>query len=876
MACYKNRSPAPHVDLLLKYNSCMGEGKSDLWRIDNDGCMIRKSPFAPKEEVNQIAARHQQSQNPQQDSGRTPRQRVDMSVVREESAMRQVEIDKDRARKKAARAEQRRIREDEERTPEQWNAKLSQKDLENKMQESEINMQSGRIKSLQDQVKMLQDQLLEAKAIHAEDLQKADAKRSADMLRFAAENNQLLESTKRAKIDHSKSLEKAESDLSKSLQNDISGAGWEKVRRLFSKFGGLSRLTLFNDDWHAEHKEAAKRIWGYPSWKETKHYVEAYFPQSVYNVDTSYDPSKFCTFDKGGDVVLPTMTEFEQCLLARMFFRTFTEQEIVALIVDKSRRRIGQILEVWGPRWGNVGDDMCCIDITRDYIFKEVSDLNIHLGRPRLVNVDGKDAHIAQKRNDTTISKATFSSKNDDDCTRWLAFSTAGGLTFEKTPPVAARAGERALVRWWGSLGPENAPVQEWEDVAKNEPWKATDDVFWTALTDVLSAAEFDDMMKRIEDGDPLFDNGALDDGVLLTAQPTSLAREGLQNEDSGDDEPDEPSPPEDSEATNVEPTPEQTAAIESARRVFDVSAAWTMYNDMVQMKSVEKALRDSGDKKRPPVFTPQILEEQANKALRSGPNSSGKRKLCQLERHQRLHLLYEGGQLSKCLFSYFLLVEEPNRLKMLSWMGSELAASVPKPNLEDVPRIPLRLAKIPEDCSLGGDKGFTGIEKSLPNINHVDTPVQVQNSKTHRLSSEQIESDIPITTVRAPCETIFSRTGNEAILSEKIPYWLIRYLPMGQSLAHGEANIRAPLRYPGRNSIVGQDYWENVREYTRIPQPTVGDLNVETSSRRECRKCGNGGIVRMCATCKKWYHPQDACHDFVHCNVGPVVNPYH
>ena len=105
--------------------------------------------------------------------------------------------------------------------------------------------------------------------------------------------------------------------------------------------------------------------------------------------------------------------------------------------------------------------------------------------------------------------------------------------------------------------------------------------------------------------------------------------------------------------------------------------------------------------------------------------------------------------------------------------MGSKLAANVPKPSLDDIHKLPLRLAKIPQDCGVVGDKGFSGIEYHLPNCNEVVTPPQIANSKKKRLSKDQIESEIPITTIRAPCETVFRRVDNQAVMKEKVPYWM-------------------------------------------------------------------------------------------------------
>ena len=80
-----------------------------------------------------------------------------------------------------------------------------------------------------------------------------------------------------------------------------------------------------------------------------------------------------------------------------------------------------------------------------------------------------------------------------------------------------------------------------------------------------------------------------------------------------------------------------------------------------MKAKKVENAQRESGSVKRSPIRTPDILNEQNKKALRNDPNISGKRKLLQLERLQKLHALHEKAKLKKCLLSYYLLVTEVN-----------------------------------------------------------------------------------------------------------------------------------------------------------------------------------------------------------------------
>ena len=101
------------------------------------------------------------------------------------------------------------------------------------------------------------------------------------------------------------------------------------------------------------------------------------------------------------------------------------------------------------------------------------------------------------------------------------------------------------MVRLYCSLGNKCAPVEEWEDIALNESLAEGDETFWTALSDVLSASEFDSVVDRLSRGDSFVGNGSLDDGVLLTGQASGLAREGIvdDDDDSSDDEANDSAP---------------------------------------------------------------------------------------------------------------------------------------------------------------------------------------------------------------------------------------------------------------------------------------------------------------------------------------------
>ena len=55
----------------------------------------------------------------------------------------------------------------------------------------------------------------------------------------------------------------------------------EEPERIYKEvsevYGGLSRANLLSDEWHAEHPEAAKHLFGLRAWHETRSYVWALF-----------------------------------------------------------------------------------------------------------------------------------------------------------------------------------------------------------------------------------------------------------------------------------------------------------------------------------------------------------------------------------------------------------------------------------------------------------------------------------------------------------------------------------------------------------------------------------------------------------------------
>ena len=95
---------------------------------------------------------------------------------------------------------------------------------------------------------------------------------------------------------------------------------------------------------NAEHPSDAQRYFGFPSWKETKKYIECFWPGLKLHVSSSQNSIR---------------TSFEKCLIAKMFMKTALEHEDLARIWDVSRQYISQILKKWCPRWG----DRCRIHV---------------------------------------------------------------------------------------------------------------------------------------------------------------------------------------------------------------------------------------------------------------------------------------------------------------------------------------------------------------------------------------------------------------------------------------------------------------------------------------------------------------------------------
>ena len=297
------------------------------------------------------------------------------------------------------------------------------------------------------------------------------------------------------------------------------------------------------------------------------------------------------------------------------------------------------------------------------------------MGKFKLVYVDGKDWHVAKIGSDNTLEKSTYSSKTEQTAARCNTYSCDGGCTFEHTRLVGGRGGENPIQAWWGSTGPKNAPVREWEDVANTKPWKREDDTFFTSLDNVMSVSDFNAALSRLIEGDPMLVHGAMNDSILVTARPTSISREGLDadTDDSSSYKDAEDESMQDS-VTNSRHGVNQSSQPPPKSKMYRSSDACAWFRSHKQMEAVAKSQDDGGLEKKPPILDPDILRKNNEKALYHDPNMNGTTKMRQLEWHERLHKLYEQGDLKQCVLSYFLLCTAKWRSIMLAWMGSKLA----------------------------------------------------------------------------------------------------------------------------------------------------------------------------------------------------------
>ena len=560
----------------------------------------------------------------------------------------------------------------------------------------------------------------------------------------------------------------------------------QDVTDMLVRFGGLNRINLFNKEFHAKYPGAAKCLWGANTYEELLALVECAFPDvDIGNVPIISPPSKRRKTSSAPDANYFT-TPLERCLVCRLFFRRELSEEFLSLIFGKHRTTIGNILKEWAPRWGKFGEQISILDVTKDYLDKEQPDRSSIVGVEHTVNVDGTDTKVEKSRKDPTAAALSYGSKNSEFGARALNWCTATCLAVEHSPLFLARASEKSINELWGSQGKAKAPLKEWKGIAGTIETTAQAKIL-TLETAMDNVFDYHDMEKEIDliqlEMDKRLEDGAVDDGVLLTATLAEV------DEMPGIKLPESRLPP------TLTDKPHET--------MEDIDQ-WCIEREatMETEKQSEKVA---------PLIQLDQLKELNRRALTGGVNSSGIEKLCQLEVHERLHRAYQEKKMTKTILSYYLLETEVYRHTVLKWLGSDLAPdNIPMPSEDELPDIWLRLAKIPEEYDVLGDKGFWKTERYYPNFS---TPWKLSDKKVqkYRRSDGMIVSDRETSDTRVVVEDDYERYRNEDILKGSVPFWQLAMLPYAHEWGHAMMNLGEPMRRPGEDSCIANidDYWD-------------------------------------------------------------------
>lgn len=151
----------------------------------------------------------------------------------------------------------------------------------------------------------------------------------------------------------------------------------DELMGFIQAYGGLGRITIFDDDWHKQHNDAARLLWGFRSYGETKQYVSDLF---VDVVPVSVGAKMPRSGNSPTKLELTELSPFEKCLLTRLFFRRELPQGFIALIFGRHQTHVGRILQEWAPRWGKAGEQLSIIDVTEEYLDAEEPDRSQRVG----------------------------------------------------------------------------------------------------------------------------------------------------------------------------------------------------------------------------------------------------------------------------------------------------------------------------------------------------------------------------------------------------------------------------------------------------------------------------------------------------------------
>ena len=133
----------------------------------------------------------------------------------------------------------------------------------------------------------------------------------------------------------------------------------QKVAELSIIGVGLNRRSITNEQWHEDHPNQCKDLFGFNNFKEFKVYLSCFWP------DDFGTEESFQCFD---DDAQPIST-FEKCLITKMRFHRKLTLEHLSGIWNRHRTKIGQYILEWAPRWGAKGLELSILDLKDEYIW---------------------------------------------------------------------------------------------------------------------------------------------------------------------------------------------------------------------------------------------------------------------------------------------------------------------------------------------------------------------------------------------------------------------------------------------------------------------------------------------------------------------------
>ena len=495
--------------------------------------------------------------------------------------------------------------------------------------------------------------------------------------------------------------------------------------------GGLQRVTILTDSWHELNPSYSNHIFGFKTFKEYKLYCSILFPDLTLEAATKHSDN---------------ITEWEKCTITIMRFRRKISHQILGAIWNRRRTVIGKYILVWSQRWGRAAENLIDLDLTTEYLNEERPKIFTDAGQENVaVLVDGKDFMINDPKKNSAIKRACWSDKVGHSAGRLITWSTPAGLIVEVTPLFLGRATETAIVALWGSYH-ETVPLAKIPVIAcqplqfvKAENYKENK---------LLTAA----IREERNNGGVIVDENA--DNVL-NAEIDDSEMDRIMN------------------ATEI---PQDSDTVPSVKfRGRSVS---------LLIRSRDRERRTQSGKK----YSATRIGDMTAYLLRRGPNESSTRKHEQLVMHEKLHVAYMNGTLSKCILSYYLKKIEPLRREMMRHLTGNAGDDIP-------PILLTRLAKIPVGYTVLADRGFYYDAPSYPNVNAQITPHFITGRDQFEV--DKISNDSVTCRLRWSSEALFSRVTDQEALTDVIPYDYFTTVESIIKWGHAHSNLMQPFNNP-------------------------------------------------------------------------------